>query len=495
VRSRLEDKLRQFDSFNIPPLLLRDLKSTNVAHLLRIFRLLNSEKVFIPYCPLCSKRLTNATALRYPCEKAHLICKTCDPKDSVTKCCYDSQEYRRDTLHSVTLERLYTSSPVCPLCMVNKELKVIPCDHSFCERCLSDLKKCPICSEATSASPGGSLRPETFLADVAKLNCKNDSRPAVVISKQTCQLFCFECSQEERITKVHSFETLPSLLSQFLERMISQYMESITGRLSRSDDSREKINELKEYIYQIPAASQELKELLAKYPLIKPKKQALLLYYLKTDLTNCDVDGLEECVGWRIPRITIPEFKLALRFSDVLPPLFRQEEDVRPTRNPWRVNLEKGQVELVGLNVFSPVQLHGIVMATAYGPSTTAVLQYFQIHSAVHFQEFGEALMYSANCDELFTHERNDALTGPESYKVIMFERPFDLLDNTPYMLKLKLLGTQCFYRGNPHTLDEAKIVTTADVTFYFRGALCVTGEFVDGLNQLTGPLLGLVYK
>jgi hypothetical protein len=220
-----------------------------------------------------------------------------------------------------------------------------------------------------------------------------------------------------------------------------------------------------------------------------------LLHYLKTDLTDCDADNLEECAGWRIPKIPMPEFKVVMRFSDVLPPQFRQEEDVRPTRNPWRVSLEKPQVELVGLNVFSPVQLHGIVMAAAYGPSTTAVLEYFQIHSAFQFQEFGEALLYSGNCDELFSHERNDSLSGPQVYKVIMFDRPFDLLDNTPYMLKFKLQGCNTFYRGNPHTLEEAKIVTTADAVFYFRGALCITGEFVDGLNQLTGPLLGLVCK
>jgi hypothetical protein len=166
VRSRLEDKLRQFDSFNIPPLLLRDLRSSHVAPLLRIFKLLDSEKVFVAYCPQCLKRLTNATALRYPCGIVHLICKTCDLKDSVKKCCYDSQEYRRDTMHTVNLASLYTNSPVCPLCMVSKKLKVLQCDHSFCERCLCDLKKCPMCSKTIRTSLVDNLRPESFLMNV-----------------------------------------------------------------------------------------------------------------------------------------------------------------------------------------------------------------------------------------------------------------------------------------------------------------------------------------
>jgi hypothetical protein len=244
VRSTLEDRLAQYDSFNIPPLLLRDLKSSNVSPLLRIFKLLDSAKVFIPYCPLCLKKLTNATTLRFPCEKAHLICKTCDPKDSVPKCCYDGQEYRQDTLHPVTLERLYASSPVCPLCMVSKELKVLQCEHSFCESCMSDLKNCPFCGETVRT--GENLRPEPFLRDVSKLICTNDSRSAVMISKQTCQLFCLQCSQEEQVSKVHSFEALPGLLSQYLERMIGQYMETITRRQPRSSDSQGKITELKE---------------------------------------------------------------------------------------------------------------------------------------------------------------------------------------------------------------------------------------------------------
>jgi hypothetical protein len=490
VRSRLAERLSQCDSFNIPPVLLKHLNSDNLSKLTKIIKLLDRAEVFIPHCPLCLEKLTNTTALRFPCEKVHLICIKCRDKEvgSTMRCCYDGREHSKGALRYVALETLYAIYPICPVCMRSNELKVIPCDHSFCDRCIQDFKKCPICSTPCNIPLRADLQAEPFLAHFTKLQCTKCERPASKMSKQTCQLFCLTCASAAE--QLHSFEGLPDRLREYFDRMIGMHLEIITGRQSTA---LSKIVELRDIIYTFPTASHELKRLLHTHPAITLQDQANLLYYLKTDLTDCDTDNLEECVGWRIPQVTVPGHKTVMRFSDVLPPQFNQEGDDRKTRCHWGVKIQEDQIEIVGFVVYAPVRLHGVVMATSFGPSAAAVLQYFQVYEA---QYLGDGMMYSVDCQQLFSHQRNDALSGPENHRVIMFQRPFELLDGTSYIFKFKLGGSDSFRRGNIYTLkDDSIIIGPDDVIFHFHSALCFTGERVNGQNDVTGPLLGLVYS
>jgi hypothetical protein len=489
VRGRLAERLSECASFNIPPVFLKHLKSDSLSKLAMILKHLDISEVFVPHCPLCLVKLTNATALRFPCAKVHLICKACRLKEdsSTMRCCYDDSEHPKDALRSVALETFYAKLPTCPLCMHSNELKVIQCEHSFCDRCTEKLKKCPICSTPCNL-PRADVLSEPFLAYFSKLQCTNCSRPATKISKQTCQLFCLSCASAA--AKLHSFEGVPDRLCEYFDRRIGQYLEVVTGR----PDTRalSKIVELRDIIYTLPTASHELKRLLRMHPAITLQDQANLLYYLKTDLTDCDMDNLEESVGWRIPQVTRPGYKVVMRFSDVLPPQFRQEGDERKTRCQWGVKLQEDQIEIVGFAAFAPVRLHGVVMATSIGPSA-GVLQYFQVFDAQYLED---GMLYSLDCQQLFSHQRNDALSGPENHKVIMFERPFELLEGTSYIFKFKLGGSDSFRRGNLYTLtEEASIIGPDDVIFLFHYALCMTGEKINGQNDLTGPLLGLVYN
>jgi hypothetical protein len=292
---------------------------------------------------------------------------------------------------------------------------------------------------------------------------------------------------------LHSFVDIPDRLREFLERMTSQYLESITERQALSKEPPSKINELKELIYPLPHASHELKRLLRMYPSISLQDQANLLYYLRTDLTDCDVDNLEYCVGWRIPQVTSLDCKVAMRFTNLLPPLFRQHRDERPTRSPWKVNLAEDQVELVGFIAYSSIQLYGVVMPTTYDSSPGAVLQYFKIYEP---PQFNEALLYSDQSRQLFSHEQYDSLSGPMNSRVIRFERPFELLETTKYVFKFKLAGSPAFYHGNSKSHQELTPLTDSDgVVLHFTEVFNISREYVSRTKQGTGPLLGLLYK
>jgi hypothetical protein len=294
---------------------------------------------------------------------------------------------------------------------------------------------------------------------------------------------------------MHTFIDLPSTLHEYLEQMICSYLGSVTGQRIGMNDPSAKVTELKQEIYRLPTASHELKALLNQHPALSLQDRANLLYYLKSDLTDCDLEGLEEPTGWRIPKVNVPGMNVAMRFLDVVPSQFVKPDEQRLNRVPFQVNLAKSQMEVVGFRLYSPAQLHGVVMATGFGPGSP-FLEYFQIYRTKIVKEFEEALMYNFESTQLYSHQHNDSLAGPENYKVIMLERPFDLIEDTPYVLKFKLAGCPAFYRGNPFTLKESKTVFGPDGTvFYFSEGLNLTDEYVSGRNHLTGALIGLVYK
>jgi hypothetical protein len=494
-RVKVQETLATVDSFNIPPLLLKDLDSENINQIIKILALLKIEKVFISYCPVCLNKLTKDTARRFSCQKAHLTCSECYPNQD--KCCYDKQPQRTDVIRPVALETLYTQTPVCPMCMENNVSKCLSCSHSFCENCISNIKRCPFCSAKHS---GEELLPEPFLTHFSGLKCSNgDQQFATKISEQTCQLFCSKCCLS--VGKLHTFEKIPDRLHEFLDKLIAEHLEAVTQHPSERTEASSKINDLRELVDAIPTASLELRDLLSRHPNINLQERADLLYYLKTDCTNCDSEELPESVGWRIPKIPSQDYRVAMRFADVLPPLNPSSSSASSSRHPpWPVG--PNQEELVGVTVLQKIELVGVVMATTYEPTLSPELEYFKIYDAERFRDFGESLLYSSHNRKLFSHQRYDSLSGPLNYKVIRFARPYTLQAETPYIFKFKLNGSSAFYRGNPFTLQEVKTVVCPDLktfpdlelitVFYFSGV--TSAKASSGDNHTTGTLLGLVY-
>jgi hypothetical protein len=515
LRKKTKEKFGTQDSFNIHPLLLKriesdDILSGYIAWLRKIITY-DDERLFISYCPKCSKQLSNETARRYPCQKAHLICKLCAPDDSMTTCYYDNQQYLHVKLRDVRLETLYATNPVCPLCLKQESLKQLPCNHSLCSGCLKAMISCPICNKEYSKTDAEEAPEDTFLNSLRVLSCVkcSSNSPVAKIANETCQFYCAECYSVEN--RLFSFEQLNKRLeseemTEFIDHKINELMEEALEEKHSGAYNEQRIIELKESMQKHPRASPELVELLRQYPNISLNFRSKLLYFLKTDCFDCDNPAIEESVGWRIHEVRIPDLTVALRFNSVLPPQFCTNFR-SPTRGPQFVDETLEQFEVVGLTADHEVQLHGVVIAASCYQEDSAELNFFNIYTTQQYPEMDGFLLFSKACFKEFPHARKDSLMGGQ-YKPVMFNRPFYIKRNKPYILSFQLAGSPSFYRGNPYHNDLRAFPVGADheitSTVQGQGVDFTFTEVVSKFkkerkanedNAFTGALLGLIYK
>jgi hypothetical protein len=520
-RSALDDRIRELDSFCIPPLLLSSVTSLDLGRMLKLASKLRDDLFYIPYCPLCLKKLDRTTTLQYPCEKSHLVCTKCNPRSKRTVCIYDRQEYRNDHLQLVGLELVAIGRLSCPVCTLIVKLKELPCGHAFCSPCIDRLRQCPMCKASLAFVDVSALQLDSCMR--IQLPCVAGDGNATLMSLQTCELFCRVCADSHAVR--HSYEDVPESLPEFLKSKIFSIIGQLLGLHSPAYDAIDEscraisfdqsMQALRNYLHHFPHASLELRSLLAAHhpsshpqPVVSSRLNensdyvamlAKLLFCLKTDLTNCDLEKLKQPVGWRLPQLSVQEeYSVAMRFTDVLPPQFSDPTDRGPNRGPLLVDLGQNQIELVSLTPMVSVDLFGIVMATTAVFCPTAALELFEVYQGVIFQDIGASAVYTKQSAKLFSHRRQVLLNGPETQKAVLFDFPFRLNEGTLYLLKFKLGGSREFYRGNPFTLSEVGNVFCADGScFCFTSALCFTKEYVNSTakHQISSSLLGLIYR
>eukprot|EP00359_Climacostomum_virens_P009273 CAMPEP_0204902160 /NCGR_PEP_ID=MMETSP1397-20131031/3499_1 /ASSEMBLY_ACC=CAM_ASM_000891 /TAXON_ID=49980 /ORGANISM="Climacostomum Climacostomum virens, Strain Stock W-24" /LENGTH=575 /DNA_ID=CAMNT_0052070617 /DNA_START=270 /DNA_END=1993 /DNA_ORIENTATION=- len=469
----MENAFRLSDSFKVPPHHLKFLVFQSPFARLRILKSLAEDKLYMPYCPICLRFLTNENARKFPCGEAnHLICADCEPKSRRVICVYDGLQFRNETCSKVScLAALYKTKPVCPVCSEGRDLRVLRCNHSFCTLCIGKLRMCPVCEEVIELDAENYV-PDPFLDFFAQLKCINDERAAVKMSLQTCQIFCEECSNKKK--KLHTFQPFERSPLEFLDGVISSLVERITNQISRSRVFVSIVQEHKDIVKNLSPISRELLDLLEAYPNISLRNRTNLLYYLKSDLTNCETPGVKGTVGWRIPSTEKSYFKVAMRFNEVLPPLMSANAS-KEDRRPSKVDLDMNQIEVVGLRAKSPFRLLGLVLGTPYGSAPLSSLDYFEIYTAIELAGSGMSLTVS---NELyFSFAQPQPLDSEGNHRVVLFnDLSFDIIQGTSYIFKFKLSGCPAFHRGNPYTVNKKSPVSSPDnLRMTFEKATCLT--------------------
>mmetsp|Transcript_16950 Transcript_16950/g.30446 ORF Transcript_16950/g.30446 Transcript_16950/m.30446 type:complete len:715 (+) Transcript_16950:1698-3842(+) len=481
-------KLAGFDSFGFTPLLLRLMQSQLVGDLLKLAKHL-APGVFIPYCSNCLSRLSNSNAVKLPCLKAHLVCKNCVGTGSYTVCKCDQSICSTSQCKEVNIQLLLTSVPLCPFCSIHKDLKMLPCLHSFCASCLPKLPRCPMCFTNLKGIDKAALPDDDFIDKLTNLQCYNRDGEATKITKHTCKMLCDKCSSSRNT--IYTCEALPSFIPPFLHTKVSLLLREICNLQFADLEPALEVDALSRY-FQHKSATPELMGLLMRYLNLSLQEQADLLYYLKTDCTNCDTGGFEHTSGWRIPVVAYSDMHVAMRFSDLLPPQFSCSMD-DPNRSFWLVDTDNNQIEILGFDCSQSIYLYGVVLA-AGAEAQGHELEYFEVYSTQFHDGLGGAAAFTVNDALLFRHDRKTPLCLPQRTMTVRFDEPFSLESGFQYLMKFKLAGKR-FYRGNPYTVEDPQFVIGPDLTtFRFVQALCMTDDIVNGSNEETGPLLGLIY-
>lgn len=170
------------------------------------------------------------------------------------------------------------------------------------------------------------------------------------------------------------------------------------------------------------------------------------------------------------------------RFDSVLP-----GEGSGPKNKGWGVNFRGNQVEVLTLTASSTVQLYGLSLANPIGANANVVqLALFVGEAAV-----GPALYY---------HPRSVLLKGQGILTYVYLSQLVDLIVGTKYTLKVQFVPAEepceklTLYRGNPESRPEVWIGSDNTVWEFGPVSQVEMGEFVTGRNDMSGPVLRLLY-
>ena len=171
------------------------------------------------------------------------------------------------------------------------------------------------------------------------------------------------------------------------------------------------------------------------------------------------------------------------RFDSVLP-----GEGSGPKNKGWGVNFRSNQVEVLTLTTSSTVQLYGLSLANPIGTNANVA----QLSLFVGEAAAGPALYY---------HPRPVLLKSSQGILTYVYlSQLVELRVGTKYSLKVQFVPAEepceklTLYRGNPETRPEVWIGSDNTVWEFGSVSQVEAGEFVTGRNDMSGPVLRLLY-
>jgi hypothetical protein len=212
----------------------------------------------------------------------------------------------------------------------------------------------------------------------------------------------------------------------------------------------------------------------ANLPILQPQAQPIIL----PELPAPQVHSLP----LPLPNLDKDHFFID-RFESVLP-----GEGSGPKNKGWGVNFSSNQVEVLTLTTSSTVQLYGLSLANPIGANATIVQLKFYV---------GEAAAGPA----LYLHPRSVLLkNGQGILTYVYLSQLVELRVGTKYSLKVQFVPAEepceklTLYRGNPESRPDVWIGSDNTVWEFGPVSQVENGEFVTGRNDMSGPVLRLLY-
>mmetsp|Transcript_9489 Transcript_9489/g.18317 ORF Transcript_9489/g.18317 Transcript_9489/m.18317 type:complete len:693 (+) Transcript_9489:3482-5560(+) len=489
--------MAECDNNQIPPLLLGCLDNPQPAESLKLIKAAReTDHRYEAYCPICKRSVIGIDVVKYPCNKDHPICKACfDTLEEASFCYYDKVKHPLDQIKTYTVQGISVAKMKCPTCNKAKELRGSTCGHAYCLKCFTSLRDgiCAICKQPIVENQEYRMQVPEYTRKVtlcpaeeveAAMLCECKQSLVEVISRETCEVFCWECTNShERLT----FEKLIPSAEEYVRAKTLEYAQELC--YATFEDFEECLRTLK----VIPEVPLEVGKLVDEYSYTSFTSQLSLLQQVFS-LVIVHYPQYMNYPCWKL-RVLAPQHSV-LRFDSLFPPVPYTESHRLKCYHPYRIKNSR-QVEIVGMMVSRPVALKGLVMGTSFKTTSPAALESFQILKGRHTGMVVE-LKESATC--IFKESSAWDLNQPGMKKLLPLSRAVELEAGKVYIIKFKLKG-RSFYSGNQFDTDRVDNAKTGSDGTKFRFMKAMLGyqsaEYVseNAQNHLTGALLGFLYE
>lgn len=391
----------------------------------------------------------------------------------VCECCIHNPQLMDSALKATPFFSLLSKCPCCSMCAEPFNLKQkypyeFKCNHLICLACIQKListgaeSKCPYCSLPDSLK---SLRASKYLhhhlsrSQIACSRHKNLS--SCLIESSSLKSYCSKCSQFAQGERFDLQNPKRNIYNFLIDAF---YLTLPTENLQTQSNPSSLISNFESLSYQqMIDKLREIKDSNIHDSLNSTIPKGRFLDYSFTQPQGQDLSYL-------------------IRFFSVMPPADRNPNYALVTK-PWVVSSKGNQAEAVVVSSNRPISLHGIIFAQKYNPGKAFIKK-------IKFVK-GPSLAFKGS--DLIS-EQVEILID-DLYQTILFER-VEMIPNEKYTLAVIVTGNDdvILFRGNPFDLKE-EMAGSDGAKFSFSEPEDPGKYEVNGQHDISGPILGLLYK
>ena len=177
------------------------------------------------------------------------------------------------------------------------------------------------------------------------------------------------------------------------------------------------------------------------------------------------------------------------RFPSVLPPMDISADRRTANQRGWYQTHDKNQVEAMVFVTSENLLLLGVSIAAPTSQINASIVDFVNIYRN-----------RDTRVPPTYSHRGRERIQGGNQLLGdVRFAQPFQVMAGQQYSLKIKLSGDPNTayetYRGNPFERPDIWITDDGVLWEFEECTLVEPGEYLNGQNNLSGPILRLIYR
>lgn len=199
---------------------------------------------------------------------------------------------------------------------------------------------------------------------------------------------------------------------------------------------------------------------------------------------------IQKVQGTPLPPIRLNPGELALdRFPTVLPPMGNASAERSGNQRGWFQTQGRNQVEAMNFVATENLLLVGVSLAAPLNPQQNCRVDFVNLYRGK-----------DTRGQPTYSHRGGEIITGGNKIlSDIRFSQSFQVLAGQMYSMKVKFSGdppgSYETYRGNPFDRPDVWFSEDGILWEFEECNLVEPSEYLNGQNNLSGPILRLIYR